>query len=101
LTIAWDPNATPRPNARPPQAANATAPVTPVRHYFEALNVVDHRTPVPAMGLHVHRLLSKFNRLQLASVARYLWDNVGMVFYATDLVANYSTPMIPRAAAGA
>jgi hypothetical protein len=43
-------------------------------------------------------LLSKFNRLQLASVARYLWDNVGMVFYATDLVANYSTPMVPRAA---
>jgi hypothetical protein len=72
--------------------------VTPVRHYFEALNTVDHRTPIPATGLYIHRLLSKFNRLQLASVARYLWDNVGMVFYATDLVANYSTPMVPRAA---
>jgi len=84
---------------RPPQPSAGAAPaVTPVRHYFEALNTVDHRTPVPAAGLYVHRLLSKFNRLQLASVARYLWDNVGMVFYATDLVANYSTPMVPRAA---
>ncbi len=83
---------------RPPQAAGLASPVTPVRNYFEALNTVDHRTPIPATGLYVHRLLSKFNRLQLASVARYLWDNVGMVFYATDLVANYSTPMIPRAA---
>jgi len=72
--------------------------MTPVRHYFEALNTVDHRTPVPPTGLYIHRLLSKFNCLQLASVARYLWDNVGPVFYATDLVANYSTPMIPRAA---
>jgi len=85
-------------NQSPPQPANLAPPVTPVRHYFEALNVVDHRTPIPATGLYVHRLLSKFNRLQLASVARYLWDNVGLVFYATDLVANYSTPMIPRAA---
>lgn len=98
-------SATPTPASRPavsarqPQVANAAAPpVTPVRHYFEALNVVDHRTPIPATGLYVHRLLSKFNRLQLASVARYLWDNVGLVFYATDLVANYSTPMVPRAA---
>lgn len=86
-------------NVRPPQpAANAAPAVTPVRNYFEALNTVDHRTPVPAAGLYVHRLLSKYNRLQLASVARYLWDNVGLVFYATDLVANYSTPMVPRAA---
>jgi hypothetical protein len=54
--------------------------MTPVRHYFEALNTVDHRTPIPAMGIYVNRLLSKFNRLQLASVARYLWDNVGLVF---------------------
>ena len=81
-----------------PPTANTAPPVTPVRHYFEALNTVDHRTPIPATGLYVHRLLSKFNRLQLASVARYLWDNVGLVFYATDLVANYSTPMVPRAA---
>jgi capsid protein len=86
-------------HGRQPVIPNAAAPpVTPVRHYFEALNVVDHRTPIPATGLYVHRLLSKFNRLQLASVARYLWDNVGLVFYATDLVANYSTPMVPRAA---
>ena len=69
-------------NVRPPQPAAGPAPaVTPVRHYFEALNTVDHRTPIPGTGLYVHRLLSKFNRLQLASVARYLWDNVGMVFY--------------------
>jgi hypothetical protein len=72
--------------------------MTPVRHYFEALNQVDHRTPVPATGLYLYRLLSRYNRLQLASVARYLWDNVGLVFYATDLVANYSTPMMPKAA---
>ena len=84
--------------SRPAQPASLAPAVTPVRHYFEALNVVDHRTPIPATGLYVHRLLSKFNRLQLASVARYLWDNVGLVFYATDLVANYSTPMIPRGA---
>jgi hypothetical protein len=73
-------------------------PGTPVRQHFEALNTVDHRTPIPAVGIYVHRLPSKFNRLQLASVARYLWDNVGLVFHATDLVANYSTPMMPRAA---
>jgi len=66
--------------------ANTAAPVTPVRNYFEALNTVDHRTPVPATGLYVHRLLSKYNRLQLASVARYLFDNVRLVFYATDLL---------------
>jgi len=89
----------PAPRSSQPRIPNAAVPaVTPVRHYFEALNVVDHRTPIPATGLYVHRLLSKFNRLQLASVARYLWDNVGLVFYATDLVANYSTPMVPRAA---
>lgn len=86
-------------NVRPPQpAAGPTPAVPPVRHYFEALNTVDHRSPIPAAGIYIHRLLSKFNRLQLASVARYLWDNVGMVFYATDLVANYFTPMVPRAA---
>ena len=85
-------------NVPPPHSSATAAPVTPVRNYFEALNTVDHRTPIPATGLYVHRLLSKFNRLQLASVARYLWDNVGLVFYATDLVANYSTPMVPRAA---
>lgn len=74
-------------NVRPPQlTANTAAPVTPVRNYFEALNTVDHRTPVPATGLYVHRLLSKYNRLQLASVARYLFDNVRLVFYATDLL---------------
>ncbi|MCP5515677.1 MAG: phage portal protein [Verrucomicrobiales bacterium] len=92
------PNPFKRVKAPVPQPASLASPLTPVRHYFEALNVTDHRTPVPAMGLYVHRLLSKFNRLQLASIARYLWDNVGLVFYATDLVANYSTPMVPRAA---
>jgi|GEM_PF-2619123 len=34
------------------------------------LKRVDHGTPIPAAGLHVRRLLSKFNRVQLASVAR-------------------------------
>jgi hypothetical protein len=96
------PSPTPRPRpagpVRSPQSAASAPAVTPVRHYFEALNTVDHRTPIPATGIQVHRLLSKFNRLQLASVARCLWDNVGLVFYATDLIANYSTPMMPRAA---
>lgn len=41
------------PMAPPPQAAATAAPVTPVRNYFEALNVADHRTPVPAMGPYV------------------------------------------------
>ncbi len=58
----------------------------------------DHHIACNRGTLYLHRLLSKFNRLQLASVARYLWDNVGLVFYATDLVANYSIPMPPRAA---
>lgn len=79
-------------------SGSTSPPVTPVRNYFEALNQVDHRTPVPAAGLYLYRLLSRYNRLQLASIARYLWDNVGLVFYATDLVANYSTPMMPKAA---
>jgi hypothetical protein len=81
------PQSRPSGPARSPQPAAFAPTITPVRHYFEALNTVDQRTPIPATGIYVHRLLSKFNRLQLASVARYLWDNVGLVFYATDLVA--------------
>jgi capsid protein len=81
---------------RPPQAAGLSRETAqPVRHYFEALNVVDHRTPVP---LGYGRRLASYSRGQLAEIARYLWDNVGMVFYATDLIANYSTPITPRAA---
>jgi hypothetical protein len=74
------PSPTPGPGlpVLPAPATGGVRPaITPVRHYFEALNTVDHRTPIPATGIYVHRLLSKFNRLQLASVARYLWDNVG------------------------
>jgi hypothetical protein len=81
------PSPTPRPRpagpagpAALPQPATSAPAITPVRHYFEALNTVDHRTPIPATGIYVHRLLPKFNRLQLASVARYLWDNVGLIY---------------------
>lgn len=80
-----------------PAAALPRETVQPVRHYFEALNLVDHRTPIPAGHAW---MLAHYSRLQLAQIARYLWDNVGMVFYATDLIANYSTPLIPRAATG-
>jgi hypothetical protein len=55
---------------RPRRLAASTPTVTLVRHCFEALNTVDRWTPIPAKGIYVHRLLSKFNRLQLASVAR-------------------------------
>lgn len=81
-----------------PQHVGASLPqvtAQPYRSYFEALNVVDHRTPIPAS---YGWMLAGYSRLQLAQIARYLWDNVGMVFYATDLIGNYSTPMTPRAA---
>lgn len=81
-----------------PVQASAGGAITPVRHYFEALNVVDHRTPIPAGGLQAQWLLNRWNRAQIAGIARFLWDNAGQVFYATDLIANYSAPMIPRAA---
>ena len=85
------------PTPRPPQPAAHVPRETaqPYRHYFEALNVVDHRTPVPSVG---GWLLAYYSRQRLAQIARWLWDNSGMVYYATDLIANYSTPMIPRAA---
>jgi hypothetical protein len=70
-----DPENPARPDARihPRQPVASNPTVMPVRHYFEELNTVDHRTPIPAMGIYVHRL-------QLASVARCLWDNVGLIF---------------------
>ncbi|MCZ7635742.1 MAG: phage portal protein [Verrucomicrobia bacterium] len=79
-----------QPSARVPKET-----AEPFRHYFEALNVMDHRTPVPAGGTS---WLAYYSRQRLGQIARWLWDNSGMVYYATDLIANYSTPMIPRAA---
>ncbi|MCA1996437.1 MAG: phage portal protein [Armatimonadetes bacterium] len=54
---------------------------------------MDHRTPIPS---GYHTLLASYSRWSLAEISRYLWDNVGMVYYATDLLANYSSPVTPR-----
>lgn len=80
-----------------PPAASAGAAHTPVRDYFDALNVTDQRSNLPLQALPMFGALSAWKRSQLTAVARYLWDNIGTVFYATDLIANYSLPMVPRA----
>lgn len=74
----------------PPQPARLVPPVTPLRHYSEALNTVDHRTPIPATGLYVHRLPWMFNRLQLASVGWYICYNAGLVLFARQHAASGS-----------
>lgn len=75
---------------------------------FEALSNSDDRTPIlinalgpmlcggagrwlPAPGLNYQRLI-------LSAIARYLFDNNGLVSYGVKLISNYSVPVVPKAA---
>lgn len=66
--------------------------------YYEALSDSKDRTPVPAYALAIKSLLASFNRERLSFLARWLYDNDGLVAYAVDQIANYSVPIVPQAA---
>lgn len=71
--------------------------------YFEAVRSSPDRTPISPLGFGAYRLFGKdysdqTARETLAGLSRYIVDNVGLAFYGVDLIANYSTPVIPRGA---
>lgn len=83
------------------------SPFTNPFQVFEALAKSDDRTPITTAGLGPMLLASgrwlpqplvNFNRLMLASISEYLYDNFGQVSYAVDSIANYSVPVMPLAA---
>ncbi len=83
------------------------SPFTQPFETFEALSQSDDRTPITTAGLGPMLLMAgrwlpqplvNYNRLLLASIAEYLYDNHGQVSYGVDSIANYSVPVIPRAA---
>ncbi|MGN6556217.1 MAG: phage portal protein [Verrucomicrobiota bacterium] len=69
-------------------------------NYFEALTPSQDRTPIPLYSYALKSVLQTFNRVQLALIARYLYDNDGMVSLAVDTIADYCTPVLPTAATG-
>jgi capsid protein len=67
--------------------------------YYEALRASVDRTPINTGALGaVRTMMATLNRNQLASLARWLYDNYGRVSYAVDTVANYSAPVAGRSA---
>lgn len=73
-------------------------------NYFEATRQSPDRSSIPAGTFAYHRLLNGRNitetsqRETLAALARYAADNFAQAWSALDLIANYSCPVIPRAA---
>lgn len=70
---------------------------------FDALNNSPNRTPIPcsipeAMAAILGMPSSEgAYRESLCGLARWLVDNYGGVWYALDLIARYSAPVIPKA----
>jgi len=91
-TPAWSSFSTP-----PPDTVNSGS-----GNYFEALRDSKDRTEIPYASVHLRpqimRLMNGLNRKLLAAVGRYLVDNNGMVSYAVETIANYSTPVHPYSA---
>jgi capsid protein len=100
-------------NGHPPRVRNLMAqdpPVPTLPHsggptgQFEALANSPNRTPIPAIYFDAHRLVDEYNWLDtlgreaLAGLARFVADNYPTAGYALDLIANYSVPVLPRAA---
>lgn len=64
-------------------------------NYFEALSPSEDRTPIPLYLFAIRSVLQTFNRVQLAFIARYLYDNDGTVSLAIDTIADYCAPVMP------
>jgi hypothetical protein len=70
---------------------------------FDALNNSPNRTPAPTGIPEAISLLvgGSYNdsayRESLCGLSRWLADNYGSVWYAIDLIARYSAPVIPKA----
>lgn len=73
-------------------------------NYFEALRNSNDRTAIPQASVHVYpslmRMTNGLNRKMIAAIGRYLVDNGGVPGYAVNLIANYSTPVMPQAQSG-
>lgn len=63
--------------------------------YFDGLRPSDNRTPLPASPAQLRCILNTLEREQLAAIAQYLYDNVGIVSYAVETIVNYSVPVTP------
>lgn len=70
---------------------------------FDALNNSPNRTPAPTGIPEAISLLvgGSYNdsayRESLCGLSRWLADNYGSVWYAIDLIARYSAPVVPKA----
>src|SRR5579884_2365213 len=73
---------------------------------FEALSNDGDRTPITTAGLGptlaaggrwLPSPVVNFQRLLLAAISEYLYDNNGLVSYGVDMIVNYSVPVIPKA----
>jgi len=96
----------PSSSLHPPSSPIPNAPLTPhaslapsgTGHYYEALRQSKDRTPIPARLLDARQFVVALGRRQLIALARYLYDNYGLVGYAVNQIAFYSTPIKPQAA---
>lgn len=89
------------------QANISTSYLTNPYAAYEALANSEDRTPIlinalgPMLSGGARWLpapVVNFQRLTLAAIADYLFNNNGLVSYGVDLIKNYSVPVIPRAA---
>jgi hypothetical protein len=92
------------PNLAPGRSAGPDAITPSSSVYYDALNPSPNRTTIPSRAYDVAGLLSQYGysdtlyREQLAGISRYLVDNYGMAWLAVSMIADYSVPVIPRAA---
>lgn len=91
-------------NQRPAQFGATAVPTSYVSSsYFEALQTSPNRAPVPLISFQSIRSYQNLqwydtqNREQLAALGRWVVDNYDTAWFALNQIANYSTPVIPRA----
>src|SRR5581483_5025522 len=74
---------------------------------YEALAQSDDRTAITTAGLGPMLVAAgrwlpspmvNFQRLLLAAISEYLYDNSGLVSYGVDMLSNYGVPVVPKSA---
>lgn len=92
-----------RARATPRMGGGSAEPAVSSVARFDALNNSPNRTPAPTGIPEALSILIGGNyndsayRESLCGLARWLADNYGSVWYAIDLIARYSAPVIPKA----
>lgn len=94
-----DQSSTPFPTSLP-QRQGPRQVDTGAANYYEALTPSHDRTQVPTFIYALRSVLQSFNRTQLLFLARYLYDNDGIVSLTVNTIADYSSPVMMVSATG-